>query len=153
MVTALCAVVGAAWLRYPGRAPIKLPAANCDAALSDRVYEKNRLEIIEPCTAVEGRVALVHFNADGDVHIGLIPDQRSVLNLTNVIHGRRELVAEIVCGHPPRDDPARSTCAGYRPQIAPPKVGDRVRITGAYVTDRDNGWREVHPVSRIETIQ
>jgi hypothetical protein len=36
--------------------------------------------------------------------------------------------------------------------VAIPNVGDRVRVTGAYVTDRDNGWREIHPVTRIEKI-
>ena len=36
--------------------------------------------------------------------------------------------------------------------ITAPRIGDRVRITGSYVTDRDNGWNEIHPVSRIEIL-
>jgi hypothetical protein len=26
-------------------------------------------------------------------------------------------------------------------------------VTGAYVTDRDNGWNEIHPVTRIEVLR
>ena len=153
LLVAIVIFVFAAWVRYPGRAPVKLAVEQCDARLWNRVYEKDRLEVVEPCTAVEGRVKSVHFNEDGDVHIGLDPDQPSVLNLMNATHGGRELVVEIVCDHLPPRAPARATCAGYQPQVTPPKVGDRIRVTGAYVTDRDNGWREVHPVTRIEVLR
>lgn len=66
-------------LRYPGRASAKLPAASCDAALWDHVYEKDRLELLDPCTAVEGRVVSVHHNADGDMHIALDPEDRPTI--------------------------------------------------------------------------
>lgn len=95
----------------------------------------------------------VHRAVAGDLHIGLAPDQKSILNLTNVMHAQRHLIVEVVCDHTPRDEGAAGACAGYISQIAAPGVGDRVRITGAYVTDRDNGWNEIHPVSRIDSIQ
>jgi hypothetical protein len=49
-------------------------------------------------------------------------------------------------------DAAKAPCSGFHPQITIPGVGDRVRVTGAYVTDRDNGWNEIHPVMRIELL-
>ena len=128
----LIVLLVAAKLRYPGRAPISLPAASCSADLWLRTYESARLRLIEPCTAVSGRVVSVHpFNTDGDVHIALVPDDRTVLNLMNATHGRRMLIAEIVCDHPPIDPHATSACAGFHSDLAIPKVGDRVRITGA----------------------
>lgn len=148
----LIALFIAASLRYPGKAAVKLPAGDCNADLWKHVYNPERLGVIETCTAVEGRVVSVHRAVDGDLHIGLDPDQKSILNLTNVMHAQRHLVVEVVCDHTPPDKGAVSTCAGYTSQITTARVGDRIRVTGAYVTDRDNGWNEIHPVTRIETL-
>jgi hypothetical protein len=137
-------------LRYSGTAPVKLSAGNCDASLWMHVSDKDRLRIIEPCTAVEGRVVTTHRALDGDLHIGLDPDDKHVLNLINATHGRGELVVEIICEHAPAKAAEQAACGSYRSTATIPKAGDRVRVTGAYVTDRDNGWNEVHPVTRIE---
>jgi hypothetical protein len=153
MLVALAAFFGLAELRYAGRAPVKLPAANCDAGLWQHVYEKDRLQVVEPCTAVVGKVVSLHPSSDGDLHISLDPDDSSVLNLVNVVHGRRKLVVEVICEHPPSDAEAQSACSDFRSSVTIPGVGDRVRITGAYVTDHDNGWREIHPVTRIEVLR
>jgi hypothetical protein len=143
----------AARLRYPGRASVTVPASSCDASLWQHTYQNQRLPVITPCTAVEGRVVSVHFNDDGDVHLELVPDDRRVLNLINATHMHGNLVAEIVCEHQPKDVPdSQNACIGFHSSVQLPKAGDRVRITGAYVTDRDNGWREIHPVSRIDLL-
>ena len=154
VLVALLALFLMARLRYPGKAPVKLQAQSCDSGLWKHVYEKDRLRVIEACTAVEGSVFEVHRNADGDLHILLDPEDKSVLNLVNIIHGHRKLVVEIICDHPPANpaSTAQAVCKDFHPQITTPAVGDRVRITGAYVTDRDNGWREIHPVTRIEIL-
>jgi len=149
----LVALFMAARLLYAGKATVKLPVADCNADLWKHVYSPQRLAVVEACTAVEGRVVSVHRAADGDLHIGLDPEQKSTLNLINVMHAQRHLVVEVVCDHSPRDEEAAGACAGYTSQIAAPRTGDRVRITGSYVTDRDNGWNEIHPVSRIDSIQ
>ena len=149
----LIALFIAARLRYPGKATMKLPPADCNADLWKHVYSPERLSVIEACTAVAGRVVSVHHAADGDLHIGLDPDQRSILNLTNVMHAQRHLIVEVVCDHPTTKQQPSSACAGFTSQITAPGVGDRVRITGAYVTDRDDGWNEIHPVTRIETLR
>ena len=153
VLLALAALFVAARLRYPGKATVKLPPAECNADLWKRVYSPDRLRVIEACTAVEGRVASVHRAADGDLHIGLDPEQKSILNLTNVMHAQRRLIVEAVCDHTSSRNEPSAACAGYASQIAAPAVGDRIRVTGAYVTDLDNGWNEVHPVTRIETLR
>jgi len=153
ILAALAGVTLAAMARYRGKAPVKLPPENCDAALWRRVYLPDRLKVIEACTAVEGRVVSVERASDGDVHIALDPDQPSVLNLMNATHSRGHLVVEIICEHPPSGDAAKAACAGFTQTVTVPHVGDRIRVTGAYVTDRENHWNEVHPVTRIEILR
>jgi len=140
-------------LRYPGKVTVKLPAEICDSALWQHVYEKQRLQVIEPCTAVEGRVVALHRASDGDLHLSLDPDNTTVLNFINRFHGHGHLVVEAICLYPSSEERARAACAEYHPQITIPKPGDRVRVTGAYVTDSDNGWNEIHPVSKIEVLR
>jgi hypothetical protein len=142
-----------AWQRYPGKTTVKLPAGDCDGELWRHVYRPARLRVIEPCTAVEGHVVSLHRGSDGDLHLGLDPDRKSVLNLMNATHGRGELVVEVICEHSALDSDAAAACAGFTPRVAIPKLGDHVRVTGAYVTDRGNGWNEIHPVTRIETLR
>jgi hypothetical protein len=137
-------------VRYAGKAPVKLPAQNCDSTLWNHINQKERLNVIEECTAVEGRVVSLHRNADGDIHIALDPDQKSALNLVNLIHAHGDLVVEIICEHTPVDAANQAACGAFHSSITLPNVGDRIRVTGSYVTDRDNGWNEVHPVTRLE---
>ena len=148
----LIALFIAARLRYPGRAPVKLPAADCNADLWKHVYSPERLGVIEACTTVDGRVVSLHRAVDGDLHIGLDPEQKSILNLTNVMHAQRHLIVEVVCDHPSLKNQAGPACEGFASTITTPNIGDHIRVTGTYVTDRDNGWNEVHPVTRIETL-
>ncbi len=153
VVASLVALLLMAWMRYPGKPPLKLSAESCDAGLWKHVYSPERLRVIEPCTAVEGRVVSVHPQSDGDVHIALDPDQKSVLNLVNKIHSRGHLIVEAVCNHEPAREEDRTACLGFVQQLTLPKIGDRIRVTGSYVTDRENGWNEVHPVTRIEILR
>lgn len=151
---ALIALIGGAKVRYSGKAPVKLPAASCDARLWDHVYRPERLRVLETCTAVEGRVVSVQRQSDGDLHIALDPDHKSVLNLFNLVHGRGHLVVEVICDHAPAPahQDAIAACAGFTSQVILPGVTDRIRVTGFYVTDRENGWNEIHPVTRIEIL-
>ena len=143
----------AAKLRYAGKATVKLPAADCNADLWKHVYAPERLLVIEACTVINGRVVSVHRASDGDLHIGLDPEQKSTLNLVNVMHAQRRLIVEAVCDHPSAASGSAAACAGFTSQITAPRVGDRIRVTGAYVTDRDNGWNEIHPVTRMEILR
>jgi hypothetical protein len=147
------ALIVAFTLRYPGKAPVKLAASECDADLWKHVYRPERLHVIETCTAVEGRVVSVHRAEDGDLHIGLDPEEKSVLNLVNVIHAQKRLVVEAVCDHRAARPAPAAACAGFASSITAPSVGERIRVTGSYVKDRDDGWNEVHPVTRIEVLR
>jgi hypothetical protein len=150
---ALAALFLVARLRYPGKAPVRLQAEKCDRDLWNHVIEKERLTVLEECTAVEGRVVSLSRASDGDLHIALDPEPKSVLNLINAIRARGELVVEIICEHTPAIPNEKATCADFHQQVTIPQVGDRVRVTGAYVTDRHYGWNEVHPVTRIEILR
>lgn len=146
------AIAVLARILYPGKTATKLPPQICNSELWNHVYEKERLRIIEPCTSAEGKVVSLQRASDGDLHIGLDPEQKSMLNVMNVIHGHRELVVEIICEHSPTRDEAKQACAGFRSQVKIPQIGDHVRVTGSYVTDSDLGWREIHPVTKIEVF-
>src|SRR5262249_26139414 len=113
---------------------------------------KERLQIRQECTAVEGRIVFLERSEDGDLHIGLKPDDKAVLNLFNIIHGHRELIVEIICEHTPVRESAIPACAGFHSQVTIPQIGNRIRVTGSYVTDSDLGWNEIHPVTRIEIL-
>jgi hypothetical protein len=139
-------------LRYSGTASMKLPAADCNADLWKRLYSPGSLKVIEPCTAETGRVDSVRRESDGDLHIALDPDHKSVLNLVNAIHAHGDLVVEVICEHPSAHSDVIAACSGFTQPVTIPKVGDRVRVTGVYVTDRDNSWNEIHPVTSIETL-
>jgi hypothetical protein len=152
VVIILLVIAIAAMLHYRGKVSVKLSPTDCNAELWKHVYKKERLRVVQECTAVEGRVVSMERSMDGDLHIGLDPDQKSVLNLLNVIHAHRELVVEIVCEHAPVKESARAACTNFRSQVIIPVVGNRIRVTGSYVTDGDLGWTEIHPVTRIEII-
>jgi hypothetical protein len=83
VLVVLAALLLVAKLRYAGKAPVKLPTESCDTSLWRHVYEKNRLQVIEACTAAEGRVTSVFESEDGDLHIALDPRDKAVLNLMN----------------------------------------------------------------------
>ena len=143
------------WARhhYSGTPPPALPGESCDGGLWSHVYRPKRLRILSPCTSVVGRVVSLQREEDGDLHIDLEPDDASVLNLVNAMHGGRHLVAEIVCEHAPERDDIKAVCAGLAQGVAAPAVGERVRVTGSFVTDRESGWNEVHPVARIDKLR
>lgn len=153
VLVVLMAIAFSAWLMFPGKAGVKLHPQECNADLWTHVYQKERLRILEQCTAVEGYVVSVGRGSDGDLHIGLAPKRKSILNLMNVIHSHRELIVEVICEHSPTREAAKGSCANFHSQVAIPQVGNDIRVTGSYVTDRDYGWNEIHPVTRIEILR
>jgi hypothetical protein len=64
VLVALIAVVIGTKIVYAGKAPLKLPLESCDRLLWNHVNHKERLRVIEECTAVEGRVVSLHRAAD-----------------------------------------------------------------------------------------
>ena len=146
-------VVLLAMLRYPGKPPLELPAEQCDRELWRRVYRPERLEVVASCTAVEGRVVEVRHESDGDLHVEIDPSTPSVLNLWNAVRRGGRLVVEVVCHHESTHQDAQAACAGFHSRVEIPEPGDRIRAIGAYVTDREIGWKEIHPVTRIDRLR
>ena len=152
-LVALGALFSMARLRYAGKPTVELPAGDCDADLWRHVYRADRLRVVASCTSVDGRIASLDRGSDGDLHLALDPEHASVLNLLNATHLHGNLVVEVVCEHAPADVDAAAACAAFTSRVAIPRIGDRVRVTGAYVTDRETGWNEIHPATRIEILR
>jgi hypothetical protein len=109
------------------------PQARCaaPAKVLAGVYHPSRLHVLAACRTVSGTVTAISHEADGDLHIGL--DTGGAL--TNAVN-RSKLGGDLLVEFMPRD-------GGHLPA---PSVGDRVRLTGAWVLDANHGWRELHPV-------
>lgn len=124
----------------------------CDPELWKRVYNPSRLEVIEQCKEVTGVIDEIGKNEDGDTHmlIKLDPGQGDLLKKGNEKKKQGDLVAEVVCANEITAKKVKETCTGYTNNVQIPKVGDSVKVTGSYVVDSNNGWTEIHPVSKIE---
>jgi len=105
------------------------------------VYAPRRLQVLDPCLTVEGTVRDdVQKAEDGDITFGLYlseADQR-LINDVNRANYDGSLHIEIV----PEDQPL----------VLPPKPGDKIRVTGPWVTDTAHGHNEIHPAFKIEKI-
>jgi len=116
------------------------------------VYSPDRLQLLDPCVAVVGTVAVIRTEKDGDLHVllGLDPGQTKYVNTTNVSAQQGDLVLEPVCVSTPTQTDAVAACTGYINPLPIPAVGAHVRVTGAWVLDLDHGWMEIHPVSAFD---
>ena len=101
------------------------------------VYTPSRLVLHGRCVAVTGRVVGIIHAPDGDVHLNLLPDHGywHLLDRRNYTVWGGTLVLEII----PADQGT----------VAVPKLLSRVRVTGAWVTDKEHGWNELHPAWQI----
>jgi hypothetical protein len=137
---------------------------NCDKTLNAHVYHPDRLIVKNQCIAVMGTIVdatnakrsdgLRH-EADGDNHgwLDVDPQFRKLLNTGNLTDEGGNLVFEVICIYPVRQDDAKSSCKNFRNRVAIPPVGTRVKITGRYVQDTYHAkWMEIHPVTSIEVL-
>ena len=102
---------------------------------------------------------------DGDYHIQvkLDPGQRELLNARNRSRNRGQhgyFVIEPICQKAPTQATAKQggSCRGFRqnlPALATvranlkKKKGTQIEITGAFITDAEHGWNEIHPITSI----
>ena len=90
------------------------------------------------CQRATGVIAKIRpIEQDGDLHILMRLDS-TYAGLTNGVNDTKQqgnLVVEFM----PRD-------GGHLPR---PKQGDRVTLVGAWITDTEHGWNELHPVWRV----
>jgi len=127
-------------------------STQCDASLWDHVYNRSRLEVIEPCKVVTGTVEELDQNEDGDTHMLLKLDAgyENLLFKRNKTKKDGNLVIEVVCANAVSDKKVGTACNGYSNKVSIPSVGDHIRVTGSYVNDTHNDWAEIHPVSSIQ---
>ena len=127
-------------------------SSQCDPSLWDHVYNRSRLEIIEPCKVVTGTVEELDQNEDGDTHMLLKLDAgyEDLLLKKNKTKKDGDLVIEVVCANAVTEKKVGTACNGYSNKISIPSVGDHIRVTGSYVNDTHNDWAEIHPVSSIQ---
>jgi hypothetical protein len=141
-------------LTQTSKVAVSPPSGSCDASLWNHVYNPTRLQQLTPCLSATGVITESDADADGDQHflLRLDPGQDSLVNHRNTKKKGGDLVLEIVCANPTTMKKVKSACTGYSNPIAIPAVGAHVRVTGTYVLDSHNGWTEIHPVSRMDTL-
>jgi hypothetical protein len=128
------------------------------------------LKILDPCVTITGTVIgkgasrIPHVGDDSDLTINLLPDPEfkslasppntrftGAIHLEAICQGVFDTTTGLV------DNVPRihvGDCKGFNgPHFAIPKVGDRLKVTGVYVQDIDEGGHtELHPVYKIQII-
>lgn len=122
----------------------------CDSTLWDHIYHPSRLQVLESCKTITGTVEVMRTEADGDFHIlfKLDPAYSDLINQVNIDKQHGDLIIEPICENNVTQADAVSSCQGFS-QNFQIQVGDHLQVTGAYVTDLQHGWREIHPISSI----
>ena len=140
--------------RQTTAAPVAATANGCDESLWSHVYNPSRLQVITRCVSVTGIIDESSRNDDGDAHFGLKVDSpySSMVNKMNKSSQNGALVVESVCNQSPSLNKVGNACNGFQSNVYIPKVGDRVKILGAYVLDGHNGWTEIHPATSIAKL-
>lgn len=147
--------------------PAITPNSICDASLWEHVYTgdkrkfskpQDRLQVIKDCVTVTGTIETAIAEKDGDFHIRLRldPEYASMLNAKNISGQRGDLVLEPVCENTvsQSDTLKEGVCDGFSQDVYQKSMlGKHVQVVGAYVTDMEHGWSEVHPVTSITVIK
>jgi hypothetical protein len=136
----------------------------CDASLWDHVYHRQRL-VVQPggaCVVVTGTfVDASHgrtgdgcrHEADGDGHCWLKLDasEENFLNSENLTKQEGNLVVEPMAVYRVKQPDAKAATKNFHQSITW-RIGDRVRVTGAWVLDTEHGHMEIHPVTSIQVL-
>lgn len=127
----------------------------CDQSLWQHVYRPERLQVVESCKTVTGKIEKIRPEKDGDLHILLKLDegQEHLLNKRNYQQQKGNLVLEPICVGEITQSNAIEPCEGYKNIVEIPGIGDHVKVTGSYVLDTDHMWMEIHPVMKIEVTE
>lgn len=135
------------------------PAADCTATTQDAyVYDPHRLQVVQACVRVTGRVDAVRASSDGDTVILLHvdPAYQGLLtpgNETGEEHD--DLGVEAVCTLPPVEPLVFALCANdAAPVTGPyPSVGAHVWMEGRYILDLNHdAHAELHPLYRFGVL-
>lgn len=110
-----------------------------------RIHQPFRLYLLDPHKKVTGIVKKVDYAIDGDIHIRLDVEDKSLLVKRNITKENGCLVLEIVCACKSR----LPICKGYENKILIPNVGDTITAAGLFVYDKRHKINEIHPVLKL----
>lgn len=129
-------------------AQLRATATTCRSNPLTAVHDPQRLQILKACSTFVGVVRRKHdVPPDGDLTFDVAPDPAYASMLNGKNRSKGGIHMEII----PADQPGcTSRCTGAK--VAPPPVGSRVRLTGAWVYDRWVGWNEIHPTWKVEVL-
>jgi hypothetical protein len=145
----------------PASMPNSQQAQPCDPTLWMHVYNPSRLQVIKDCISVTGVIESKRAETDGDYHIRVKldePYQSVMINNASLKYQGGDLVVEPVCAHPVNMvnksatiEKEQSGCKDFKNyDMAIPKVGTHVMVTGSYVLDKEHhNWAEIHPATSI----
>ena len=105
-------------------------------------------------------------DADYHIQMKLDPGQSNLLNARNRSTNRGQhgfFVIEPICQKTPtqNDVGKERVCVRYRQSLPAltqiradlkKHVGTHVEVTGAFITDMEHGWNEIHPITSIRVI-
>lgn len=138
------------------------PASGSSGGNWDCITHKERLKVLADSVTVTGTVLSAsggpHFAPDGDLvfSLKLDPQFKNLVNAKN--NGTKYaggIWVEGVCQKANKAPEARhkGDCKCSPTKFTTPKVGQRLRISGAHVTDLgEDGHAEIHPATSIEVI-
>jgi hypothetical protein len=113
-----------------------------------------RLPIYNYCIAVSGNITSQDVDPDGDIHMMLKLDRSYQHYSTETGSKQGEIVIEAICQKPAQYDKAKAACNGVQKDFLKiPPTGTHVFVTGSYVLDAENNWREIHPIASIYAHQ
>jgi len=102
------------------------------------------------CITVSGNITNQDLDPDGDIYKMIKLDKQYQHYSTETGARQREIVTEDICQKPPQYDKAKVACNGVQQDFLKiPPTGTYVFVTGSYVLDAENNWREIHPVASI----
>lgn len=104
--------------------------------------------ILELCKSIVGTV----ISWDGK-HLFIDVEDKSVLNTYNITMQNGYLITEMICARSEEfmEKHEKEACGSYRTTLEIPRTGDKVKITGTFVTD--TYWNEIHPITKIEVLE
>ena len=102
---------------------------------------KKDLKILSKCETARGIVHDVHHHMkDGDYKFGL-DVQKKYKDLLNKGNNKKRVGGNLIVEIVPKDRKSSN--------VHLPEKGEDVRVWGAWVKDKPNGWNEIHPAWKV----
>jgi hypothetical protein len=128
-------------------------------ALKRHIYHPDRLVPTDKgCITVTGTIIAKMPQDDGDIHYRLKLNRGQGTGLINSKNDAKKqhrfLIFEPICVNKIKDNPAaRRACRNFRQDVILPNKGDKISVTGIHMLDKEHGWLELHPVTKITVLR